>query len=166
MLTLDVCVAHSDKWVLELRWSFTIVGTRCYGPRFAGDGSTLIPILDLLNHQNNGSLSHYIASDTNTSHILGYGKRATMSYVPGEEVWASYTGWDNLVNCNHALFNSWGFTLDEPHSKCALLTILYRPPDDADLRQLVVSTLDRLNVTQVNAAGNLALTVTVRADGA
>lgn len=47
----------------------------------AGDSTTLIPLLDLLNHRNGGSLSKY--TSPNPGHeIVAYVKLATMAYAP------------------------------------------------------------------------------------
>ena len=75
--------AQRDLWTAELLWSITIIDTRAYGGRFPSDGTTLIPFLDLLNHQNNGSFSgHSVPSPDRLEEIVSYFKHATMDYEP------------------------------------------------------------------------------------
>jgi hypothetical protein len=92
------------RWAAEVEWATNIVATRqgsprtlsasqllllidgclacglrCYGER-GGDapGAQLIPMLDLLNHQNAGSLSTAVVSEPGM--VVMYTKIATMAY--------------------------------------------------------------------------------------
>jgi hypothetical protein len=68
------------KWTNEMFWSLTIIDTRVYGARFEGDVLTLIPVLDLLNHKQEGSLSFHHTPESDPSNIQWYGKRTTLAY--------------------------------------------------------------------------------------
>lgn len=94
------------RWHVELTWAATIVDTRAYSARFDGDATTLIPLLDLLNHADGGSPSFYIQSAESRNNIVAYGKIATRGYAAGEEVWASYSEYPQRSACNEVMFRT------------------------------------------------------------
>jgi hypothetical protein len=113
-------------WEVEVLWAATIIDSRAYGGRFDEDVITLIPVLDLLNHQNWGSFSHHVVDGSDPKKIVAYGKLATVDYEPvlmlccllaavfrrcrtvsqGQEVWAAYTSYPGQSSCNHVMFQT------------------------------------------------------------
>jgi hypothetical protein len=73
--------AQRVRWGAELAWAWAAVATRCYGGRgLDAPGAQLIPMLDLLNHQNAGSLSGINGDSSTPGRVVGYHKVATMAY--------------------------------------------------------------------------------------
>lgn len=73
---------NQRKWAAELRWAATVMSTRAFAPRYDGDGTTLIPLVDAMNHHSNGSLAHHTMSKQNPkAGIMSYGHDATMRYT-------------------------------------------------------------------------------------
>ena len=65
---------------------FLALTCRCYGARSdSAPGAQLIPMLDLLNHQNRGSLSGMLVTGVD-GQVEGYMKAATMSYKKASDL--------------------------------------------------------------------------------
>lgn len=120
--------AQRAVWEQDLRWATIIVESRSYAPKYKGDSNTLMPLMDMLNHNNGGALTSHLHI-AHTEHVILYSKTATMDYAPGDEVWACYLPADSNHKpaCNHRMFG-WGFTLPDAVNSCAFFNVTVSLP--------------------------------------